>query len=107
MHSSGESGIRPLEAATYFESCDPEVVTSIMCGYFGVDEPKELRRLNERAAGWRGWYKPREQVVAFSKPFLGLLIHEVSHHIYKMKGGKGHHNSGYWSILQQAHDFWR
>ena len=115
--SSGESGINVMERKQYLkELCDEviEVVVTQSCKKFGVSEPSVVLLPEPRGSGWAGFYRHSNKEVTINRRYMGLLIHEVAHHITKEVYGKIrsngyhiHHGPEYKSVVQELHDFWR
>lgn len=109
MIGTGESGINPISREKYFEECLPDVIAGIFCAYFGVPEPNLKKNPSPSNGVWRGHYYPRTETVSYNKEIVGIIMHELAHHIvHKLgKNSAGHHNPQFWSILQEMHDYWR
>lgn len=110
MYGTGESGVRyKMTKEEYFSECDAKDTVEFFCGYFEVPEPtlrKNPTPINDHK--FSGMYYPKTGVLSYNRDMTGLIIHELAHHIAHKLGrnGKGHHNSGYWSVLQEMHDLW-
>ena len=109
MISTGESGINPISREEYFKECLPDVITGIFCTYFGVPEPKLKENPTPTNGHWRGMYFHKTEIISYNMPYVGIIMHELAHHIVRKlgKNGSGHHNPQFWDILQQMHDYWR
>ncbi len=110
--STGESGIsRPFTSEEYFQPCAPEVIVSFFCGLYGVKEPILKRNPEPSSGRHRGLYTGNKNLMSYNWSGLGLIIHELAHHIEYQLGDKDgvrvHHGREFSRILQEMIDTWR
>mgnify|MGYP001559378060 CR=1 FL=1 len=106
---TGESRVNGFCKEKYCEPCEPEVLASVFCSYYGVPEPV-LHKLPLRRSGrWGGRYTSKTHQVAYTIEWTGLVIHELAHHIDRMlnKNSKDWHGEEFSRILQEMVDYWR
>ncbi|KKM92862.1 hypothetical protein LCGC14_1214340 [marine sediment metagenome] len=103
---TGESWVaRPMSEAKFTEVRDPAFEAEWNCSMMGVSVPnlKQTRGTSD----FHGSYNPRTETVNYTKPYLGLLLHELAHHICHVKGlnGRGnYHNVRFGEVLQELID---
>ena len=90
-YGTGEAGISSIPKEKYFEELsDPviEAVVTASCNMFEVSEPTIVLLPEPSSRRWGGQYKHKSQEVLINRRYMGLLIHEVAHHITKELYGK-------------------
>ena len=108
MIGTGESGINPISRAEYFEECLPDVISGIFCTYFGVPEPELRKNPTPTNGRWHGHYYSKKELVTYNMEIVGLIMHELAHHIvHKLNKNGATHGPQFWAVLQEMHDYWR
>lgn len=106
---TGESGlVRPFTEEEFKEPCDPKLTCALFCDYWGIKMPVLKQTYSVRKDSFHGWYK--DGVLTYSDAWLGLILHELAHHVVKEKGLKQphvHHDSHFWTHLQKMIDMSR
>ena len=104
---TGESWVeRPLPANKFTKICIPEHEIDWYCTMYGVSKPKIVRQ-TKGTKFFRGSYNNELETLNYTKPFLGLILHELAHHICHKLGlnGRGnYHDSNFGRILQEMID---
>ena len=109
---TGESGLpRPFSTEEYKKDCDPEFLTTFVCGWYGVEEPA-LKRNPEPVEEYKfaGRYWHHTKTVSFNRNYQGLILHELAHYIVDalhLNGTGQCHTPEFWRILQEMIDIWR
>lgn len=103
---TGESLVeRPLSPDKFRELCDPAFEADWYCSLFGVDLAKVKQT---RGSGdFSGHYHFASETITYTKPYLGVVLHELAHHICHKQGlnGKGqHHDHNFARVLQEMID---
>lgn len=106
--ATGESGLaRPLTPDEFTEPCDPVLTCAVFCDYFNINMPVLRQTYSVKDTRFHGWYRPKEQVLAYSHNYLGLILHELAHHVVSRQGhdvrGRYHH-AEFWAVLQKMID---
>ena len=103
---TGESQVgRPLSREKFFEECDPAFEVDWCCGVYGVPLPKF--RQTHGTKSFHGCYRPVTETVTYTRPILGVVLHETAHHICHKLGlnGRGnYHDKNFGRILQEMID---
>ena len=104
---TGESWVeRPLPPDKFKEVIDPAFEIDWYCSMFRVSPPKIVRQ----TVGTRifhGSYNRKLEAVNFTKPLLGVVLHELAHHICHKQGLNGHgthHGRNFGRVLQEMID---
>jgi len=112
QYGTGESGIRHMSLERYHEQASDELIEAVIhttCLMYGVNEPSIELLPGTGNGSWRGLYHIKEQCITMNTRRLGLLVHELAHHIDRRTNGKSpheHHGLRYKEILQELHDMW-
>ena len=110
MYGQGESGITcKMTREEYFSTCDAKDTAEFFCQYFGVPIPiLKSNPTPDRDYKFNGHYYRGTGVLSYNREMVGLILHELAHHIVHKLGrnGTGHHNPQFWEILQEMHDLW-
>jgi len=110
-NGTGESRVSALPEETYLKLLsDMEVDTLVHCAckYFGVETPYIWQK-NKRN-GYGGTYDPKTYTIALSHNYLGLLLHELAHHIafiqHKCYAHTLHRSVEFNRALETLYDIW-
>ena len=105
---TGESWVaRPLPADKFFEEVDPEWIIDHFAFVSGVSVPALNRTQGTRR--FSGSYQSRTKRINYTKPYAGVLLHELAHHICHERGlnGRGnYHDHNFGEVLQDMIDLW-
>ena len=105
--NTGESWVaRPLSEEKWYEKCDPAFEVDWCCNQYGVPLPT-FRQTHGTRLGVHGSYNPTLETVNFTRPCLGVVLHETAHHICHKLGlnGQGNwHDHNFGKILQEMID---
>ncbi|MCK9597435.1 MAG: hypothetical protein M0R06_00265 [Sphaerochaeta sp.] len=105
---TGESHVaRPLSREAYLTECDPDFVVDFLCNVFDMPVPK-LKATHGKASTFHGTYQIDRRTITYTKPYTGVILHELAHHFTHMRGlnGTGHHSQQFADILQELIDLW-
>lgn len=107
---TGESYVeRPLSADRFFADGDADFIIDWFCNLMDVDMPAGgWKRTNSRTDSYHGSYNPRTETINFTKPYAGVILHELAHHVCHKKGLNGHgrcHDYHFGEILQEMIDY--
>ena len=110
---TGEAGVRePMSKDKYCEEIGTELIDAVVtasCGYFGCIEPSQVLVYDRHRRNW-GTYNHRYRVIELKRCVLGVLVHELAHHIvrtmYPEVPLRAHHEDRFYSVLQELHVMW-
>lgn len=104
---TGESWVdRPLPPDKFKEVVDPSFEVDWYCSMFHVSQPKIIRQ-TVGTRDFHGSYNPELESLNFTKPWLGIVLHELAHHICHKQGLNGHgnwHDHNFGRVLQEMID---
>lgn len=105
---SGESYVdRPLSRDKFFEVCDPVFEADWYCNMYGVRAPVAVKQTHG-ARSFHGSYYTSKETITYTKPYLGVILHETAHHICHKLGlnGRGaYHDGNFGRVLQEMIDW--
>jgi len=110
---TGESGVRhPMSKAKYCEDVDIVTIDAVVkasCEYFGCSQPSEVLVYDSYRRNW-GSCNYTTKVIKLKRCVLGVLVHEVAHHITRETHPEVplhmHHEEQFYLVLQELHDMW-
>ena len=103
---TGESWVeRPLPLAKFKQLADVEFEVDWYCSVFSVDLPKHVKQTHG-SRDFSGSYNGKTETLTYTKPYLGVILHELAHHIrHKLSNGNGRgHNYEFGKVLQELID---
>jgi len=110
---TGESNVaNPLTIEEFYRPVSDElleVVLTYSCSKWNVSIPNVVK-LPDRPRKFAGKYKQSTNTIQYNRDILGLILHELAHHINKCTNGTHplpSHGTRYGEILQELLDLWR
>ena len=109
-HGTGEVGVFIRSVEKYHEPVWEELIPIYIepsCAYYGVSVPT-VQIVAEAKNLW-GKYRPKDMRITLNHPVLGVLLHELAHHIHYEVGGRrdGHsHDYKFKDILNELFEWW-
>ena len=108
--ATGESRLlRPLNQEKFMKVCNPEFEVDYFCAVWGVPVP-QLKYTGGSKRIYRhfyGYYSRPKERIRYSHPLLGIILHELAHHIchkQNLNGTGEHHGAAFASVLQEMID---
>uniref|UniRef100_A0A6M3LJW4 WLM domain-containing protein n=1 Tax=viral metagenome TaxID=1070528 RepID=A0A6M3LJW4_9ZZZZ len=106
---SGESWVdKPLSAEKFFAIVDDvDFEVDWYCSVFNVRMPKLVRQTQGKGRSFGGSYNPKLKSINYTKPYQGVILHELAHHIAREQGltsSHEHHNAEFGRVLQEMID---
>ena len=110
---TGESGLKkPMSKERYESDVSLDMIDVVLeasCSVFGCEQPTQVDVIEVDINKWgKYWYYTK--VITLHRPILGVLIHELAHHISRELytiPKHTHHEEHFWDTLQELHDMWR
>ena len=106
---TGESWVaRPLPQDRFMEVVDPDFIMDYFCAVMSVPLPLKVVHTHGTKE-FRGSYNFRLERLNYTQPYVGILLHELAHHICHKRGlnGRGnYHDHNFGEVLQDMIDLW-